>query len=80
MQKFKMCFEMEAQGSGDDIGPECLQSDDRYSFDAFSDIDALIVDLPDLQARPHTRPSVENSRIIERRCFRSWFDVGEYRR
>ena len=33
-----------------------------------------------VRARPHTRPSAENSRIIERRRFRSWFDVGEYRR
>ena len=42
-----MCFEMEAQSLGGDIGPECLQSDDSYSLDAFSDIDALILDLPD---------------------------------
>ena len=36
---------MEAQGSGGDIGPERLQSDDNYSLDAFSDIDTLIADL-----------------------------------
>ena len=33
-----MCFEMEAQSLGGDIGPECLQSDDSYSLDAFGDI------------------------------------------
>ena len=47
-----MCFEMEAQSSGGDIGPECLQSDDSYSLDAFGDIDALIVDLPDFAGTP----------------------------
>ena len=26
---------MEAQRSGGDIGPECLQSDDSYSLDTF---------------------------------------------
>ena len=30
---------MEAQSSGGDIGPECLQSDDSYSLDAFGDIE-----------------------------------------
>ena len=38
--------------SGGDIGPECLQSDDSYSLDAFGDIDALIVDLPDFAGTP----------------------------
>ena len=52
MQKFKMCFEMEAQSLGGDIGPECLQSDNSYSLDAFGDIDALIVDLPDFAGTP----------------------------
>ena len=33
-----MCFEMEAQSSGGDIGPECPQSDNSYSLDAFGDI------------------------------------------
>ena len=47
-----MCFEMEAQSSGGDIGPECLQSDYSYSLDVFSDIDALIVDLPDFAGTP----------------------------
>ena len=42
-----MCFEMEAQSLGGDIGPEFLQSNDSYSLDAFGDIDALILDLPD---------------------------------
>ena len=32
-----MCFEMEAQSSGGDISPECLQSDNSYSLDAFGD-------------------------------------------
>ena len=54
-----MCFEMEAQGLGGDIGPECLQSDDSYSLDAFGDIDVLIVAYLTLRARPHTRPSVD---------------------
>ena len=35
----KLCFEMEAQSSGGDIGQECLQSDDSYSLDAFGDIE-----------------------------------------
>ena len=56
MQKFKMCFEMEAQSLGGDIGPECLQSDDSYSLDAFGDIDALIVDLPDFAGTPPRMP------------------------
>ena len=46
-----MCFEMEAQSSGGDIGPECLQSD-NFSLDAFGDIDALIADLPDFAGTP----------------------------
>ena len=41
----EMCFEMEVQSSGDDIGPECLQSDDSYSLDAFGD-------LPDFAGMP----------------------------
>ena len=45
-----MCFEMEAQSSGGDIGPECLQSNESYSLDAFGDIDALIASL---RPRPH---------------------------
>ena len=40
-----MCFEMEAQSSGGDIGPECSQSDDSYSLDVFGDVDELIADL-----------------------------------
>ena len=47
-----MCFEMEAQCSGSDIGPECLQSDDSYSLDAFGDMDALIAYLPDFAGMP----------------------------
>ena len=47
-----MCFEMEAQSSGGDIGPECPQSDNSYSLDAFGDIDALTVDLPDFAGTP----------------------------
>ena len=47
-----MCFEMEAQSSGGDIGPECLQSDESYSLDAFGDIDALMADLPDFAGAP----------------------------
>ena len=43
---------MEAQYSGGDIGPECLQSDDSYSLDTFSDINALIMDLPDFATMP----------------------------
>ena len=58
-----MCFEMEAQSSGGDIGPECLQSDDNFSLDAFGDINALIADLPDFATTPLTRPSV--SRTVE---------------
>ena len=50
-----MCFEMEVQSSGGDIGPECLQTDDIYSLDTFSDIDTLIADLPDFAGMPlHT--------------------------
>ena len=46
---------MEAQSSSGDIGPECLQSDDSYSLDVFSDTDALIADLPDFVGMPpHT--------------------------
>ena len=59
-----MCFEMEAQSSGGDIGPECLQSDDSYSLDAFSDIDALIADLHSyltLQPCPYTQLSVSKT-------------------
>ena len=47
-----MYFEMEAQSLGGDIGPECLQSDDSNSLDAFGDIDALIADLPDFAGMP----------------------------
>ena len=47
-----MCFEMEAQSLGGDIGPECLQSDDSYSLDTFGDIYALILDLPDRAGTP----------------------------
>ena len=42
-----MYFEMEAQSSGGDIGP-----DDNFSLDAFGDIDALIADLPDFAGTP----------------------------
>ena len=56
-----MCFEMEEQCSGGGMGPECLQSDDSSSLDAFSDIDALIADLPDFATTPHTRPSVSRT-------------------
>ena len=52
MQKFKMWFEMEVQSSGGDIGPECLQSDDSYSLEAFTDIDGLIVDLLEFVTMP----------------------------
>jgi len=47
-----VCFEMEAQSSGGDIGPECLQSNDSYSLYAFGDIDALMADLPDFAGVP----------------------------
>ena len=47
-----MCFEMEAQSSGGDIGPECLQSDDSYSLEAFTDIDGLIADLLEFVTTP----------------------------
>ena len=49
-----MCFEMEAQSLGGDIGPECLQSDDSYSLNAFGDIDALIADLLEFATAPPT--------------------------
>ena len=32
-----MCFEKEAQSLGGGIGPDCLQSNDSYSLDAFGD-------------------------------------------
>ena len=47
-----MCFEMETQSSGGDIGPECLQSDDSYSLDVFGDIDGLIADLLEFATTP----------------------------
>ena len=47
-----MCFEMEAQSSGGDMGPECLQSDDSYNLDAFGGIDALIADLLEFATTP----------------------------
>ena len=47
-----MCFEIEAQSSGSDIGLERLQSDDSYSFDAFGDIDGLIADLLEFATTP----------------------------
>ena len=47
-----MCFEMEAQSLGGDIGPECLQSNDSYSLDAFGDIDGLIADLFEFATTP----------------------------
>ena len=74
-----MCFEMEAQSSGGDIGPECLQSNDSYSLDAFGDIDGLIAYLLEFATTPPHTTEWQNSRTIERRCFRSCFDVGEYR-
>ena len=74
-----MCFEIEAQSSGGDIGAECLQSDDSYSLDAFGDIDRLIADLLEFATTPpRTTECLQYSRTIERRCFRSCFDVGEY--
>ena len=47
-----MWFEMEVQSSGGDIGPECLQSDDSYSLEAFTDIDGLIADLLEFVTTP----------------------------
>ena len=47
-------FEMEAQSLGGDIGPECLQSDDSHSLNAFGDIDALIADLLEFATTPPT--------------------------
>ena len=55
---------MEAQSSSGDIGLvnlEWLQSDDSFSFDAFSDIDELMADLPDfapVQRWCHTPTSI----------------------
>ena len=37
---------------GGDIGPECLQSNDSNSLNAFGDIDALMADLPDFAGAP----------------------------
>ena len=68
---------MEAQSSGGDIGPECLQSNDSYSLDAFGDVDGLIADLIEFATRPSHTTEWQNSRTIKRRCFRSWFDFGE---
>ena len=45
------------------MGPECLQSDDSSSLDAFGDIPALIADIHDFATTPHTRLSV--SRTVE---------------
>ena len=45
------------------MGPECLQSNDSSSLDAFGDIDVLIADLPDFATTPHARPRV--SRTVE---------------
>ena len=45
------------------MGPECLQSDDSSSLDAFGDIDVLIANLPDFATTPLARPSV--SRKVE---------------
>ena len=52
---------MEAQSSNVDIhvglvSLEWLQSDDSFSFEAFSDIDELMANLPDFAAMP-THPS-----------------------
>ena len=74
-----MCFEMEAQSSGGDIGPECSQSDDSYSLDVFGDVDELIADLLEFATTPPRTTEWQSSRTIERRCFRSCFDVGEHR-
>ena len=61
-----MCFEMEAQSSGGDIGPECLQSDDSYSLDVFGDIDALIADLTDFAGTiMDHEASTRNEEIID---------------
>ena len=62
------------------MGPECLQSDDSSSLDAFGDIDALIADLPDFATTSHAQPSV--SRTVElssEGVSEVVFDVGEYR-
>ena len=56
-----MCFEMEAQSSGGDIGPECLQSNDSYSLDVFGDIDGLIVDLLEFATTPPRTTEWQNS-------------------
>ena len=47
-----MCFEMEAQSLGGDIGPGYLQSGYSYSLDTFSDIDRLIADLLEFVTTP----------------------------
>ena len=59
-----MCFEMEAYSSGGDIGPECLQSNDSYSLNAFGDLDVMIADQDSnltLRPHPYARPSVSRS-------------------
>ena len=43
------------------MGPECLQSDNSSSLEAFGDIDALIADLPDFATTPHARLSVSRT-------------------
>ena len=43
------------------MGPECLQSDDSSSLDAFGDIDTLIADLPHFATTPHAQRSVRRT-------------------
>ena len=60
-----MCFEMEAQSSGSDIGPECLQSDDSYGLDAFGDVDELIADLLEFATTPPRTTEWQSSRTMD---------------
>ena len=43
---------MENNADACDTGPECLQSDNSYSLDAFGDIDTLIADLLEFATMP----------------------------
>ena len=68
-----MCFEMEAQSSGGDIGPECLQSNDSYSLDVFGDIDGLIVDLLEFATTPPTHDRVAEQLNYRAKVFQKLF-------
>ena len=43
---------MENNADACDTGPECPQSDNSYSLDAFGDIDTLIADLLEFVTMP----------------------------